>query len=47
MAVRIPIPSGAVPECVTGNTCSTTGNYYTVELRQPRGWDAGGARYAP
>jgi hypothetical protein len=38
-AIRIPIAAGALPECVTGNTCGTTGNYYTVELREPRGWD--------
>jgi hypothetical protein len=38
-AIRIPIAAGAVPECVPGNTCSTTGNYYTIELREPRGWD--------
>lgn len=38
-AIRIPIPSGALSECVPGNTCNTTGNYYTVELREPRAWD--------
>jgi hypothetical protein len=38
-AIRIPIASGPLPECVPGNTCSTSGNYYTVEVREPRGWD--------
>jgi hypothetical protein len=38
-AIRIPLPNGAMPECVPGNSCSTTGNYYTIELREPRGWD--------
>ncbi len=38
-AIRIPI-SGGIPECSPGYDCNATGNYYTVELRQPRGWDA-------
>jgi hypothetical protein len=45
-AIRIPIAAGPLPECVAGNTCSTTGNYYTVELREPRGWDRSFARAA-
>jgi hypothetical protein len=28
--IRTPIPSGSLPECVSGNTCATSGNYYTV-----------------
>lgn len=46
LTVRIPAPTGAVVGCMAPNTCSATGNYYTVELRQPRGWDRAFTRSA-
>jgi hypothetical protein len=42
LAIKIPLtPGAAIPVCAPGSTdtCSTSGNYLTVELREPDGWD--------